>query len=934
MKKVFNILTAFLVLQGAAYAQQPATKIQTPAIANVLAQQPAEYEADFLKTMKAMEAFTAVDFSNLLLGLHPQGGDNAAIEYATNSYAFYTMQQGNDEKREVFAQGLISALDKLTDENNKAYILQVMKLAAKNESVDAIVPYLQDEFLFDKAAIALNAIRTDKAAKALTTALAGSSSEKLTTALVAAIGDLKVKDAEGAIIATLTQYTSENYQRTAYAALSKIAGAKSAPFFLAKLKASNYAYDKSNIGGLTLDYAKNLHAEGNDKLALSIATAVSKGADKAAAPTLQVGALHLLSEVDPNVARKQLMKAATSENTLYRAAALEILGQKKSLLTTKALIKSLKKASPAVQESILNFLAVQGAPADAAFIQNNSEMFKDTKAKIALLNALTTLSEGGNAAYLIDQIAGADEATVKVIESLLLSANDNSTIDVVNSQLASADAKTQLVLLNVLATRMNPSSSKAVLPFLKSSDAGLKAAALKALPNVVNADDFDDLINSLGGATEADAKAIQRSMVIALEASADKDAKVKHMAASISRSAAPSAANYFPVFAGVGGAEAMQAVKNYLRNDGLKSKAIAALANWSNPEVLPTLIELSRTEKGSADFGTVFSGLIKQVNASEHTVDQKTLFLKDAFAIAETPAQKNAALGSLQYTGTYQAMMFAAQFLDDEQLKGSATNTAMNIAMDNKSFIGKDVRAILERAMGNIKGSESSYLREAIVRHLAEMPAGEGFVSMFNGKDLSGWKGLVENPITRAKMTPTVLAEKQKAADEHMRKNWSAVNGDLVFSGHGDNIASVKQYGDFEMLVDWKLDPNGKEPDAGVYLRGTPQVQMWDISRTDVGAQVGSGGLYNNSVHARDPLKVADNALGEWNTLKIKMIGEQVWVWLNGELVVDNVTMENYWDRKQPIFPVEQIELQAHGSQVWYRDIYINELEKKSKLTD
>jgi hypothetical protein len=198
---------------------------------------------------------------------------------------------------------------------------------------------------------------------------------------------------------------------------------------------------------------------------------------------------------------------------------------------------------------------------------------------------------------------------------------------------------------------------------------------------------------------------------------------------------------------------------------------------------------------------------------------------------------------------------------------------------------------------------------------------------------LTGWKGLVEDPIKRAKMSAKELAQKQAVADKGMRDSWSVVNGELLFSGHGNNIATVKQYGDFEMLVDWRLDKNGKEPDAGIYLRGTPQVQIWDISRTDVGAQVGSGGLYNNKKNESKPLKVADNPLGDWNTFKIKMVGEKVSVWLNGELVVDNVTLENFWDRNQSIFPMEQIELQAHGSQVWYRDIFVKELPRKQVFT-
>ena len=189
---------------------------------------------------------------------------------------------------------------------------------------------------------------------------------------------------------------------------------------------------------------------------------------------------------------------------------------------------------------------------------------------------------------------------------------------------------------------------------------------------------------------------------------------------------------------------------------------------------------------------------------------------------------------------------------------------------------------------------------------------------------------MVENPIARAKMKPAQLAKAQEKADENMRRDWKVENGLLVFDGTGyDNLCTEKQYGDFEMYVDWMLDPKGPEADAGIYLRGTPQVQIWDTSRVNVGAQVGSGGLYNNQVNESKPSKVADNKLGEWNSFYIKMVGDRVTVVLNGEKVVDNVILENYWDRKLPIFPVEQIEMQAHGSKVYYRNIYVKELGKQ-----
>jgi hypothetical protein len=236
---------------------------------------------------------------------------------------------------------------------------------------------------------------------------------------------------------------------------------------------------------------------------------------------------------------------------------------------------------------------------------------------------------------------------------------------------------------------------------------------------------------------------------------------------------------------------------------------------------------------------------------------------------------------------------------------------------------GDLVKEILLKASGKLRGPESDYEKERIIKYIATMPEGEGFKPMFNGKDLTGWHGLVENPVARAAMKPAELAKKQAEADKKVLLNWSVKDGCIWFSGSGDNLCSIKEYGDFELLADWKITKAG---DSGIYLRGSPQVQIWDTSRVDAGAQVGSGGLYNNQKNPSKPLKVADNPVGDWNTFRILMTGEKVSVWLNGQLVVDNVTLENYWDRSIPIFPKGSIELQAHGTDLAFRDIYVREI--------
>jgi len=207
---------------------------------------------------------------------------------------------------------------------------------------------------------------------------------------------------------------------------------------------------------------------------------------------------------------------------------------------------------------------------------------------------------------------------------------------------------------------------------------------------------------------------------------------------------------------------------------------------------------------------------------------------------------------------------------------------------------------------------------------VGQIEAPEGFVELFNGRDLSGWKGVMakpyNNPLKRAELSD------QADADALMRKHWHIVEGVLFFDGGGSNLATIREYGDFEMLVDWKLMHNNG--DSGIYLRGLPQVQIWDPAQH----KTGSGGLYNNKTHPSRPEVIADNPIGQWNTFRIKMIGEKVTVHLNDKLVVDNVTLENFLDRSQPVFTRGQIELQCHGDPICFRNIFIREIPRPKEF--
>lgn len=204
----------------------------------------------------------------------------------------------------------------------------------------------------------------------------------------------------------------------------------------------------------------------------------------------------------------------------------------------------------------------------------------------------------------------------------------------------------------------------------------------------------------------------------------------------------------------------------------------------------------------------------------------------------------------------------------------------------------------------------------------------DGFTALFNGKDLAGWWGLRTDPAKFAALPEKEQAEKRAADMKDLNEHWHVENGELVNDGKGVYATTDRDYGDIELYVDYKMLPKG---DSGIYLRGTPQVQIWDYteeSKWKLGADKGSGGLWNNSPGApgKDPLQLADKPLGEWNRFHIIQIGARTTVYLNDKLVVDHAIMENYWDRTRPLYRTGPIQLQTHGSEIRWKNVFVREI--------
>jgi hypothetical protein len=222
----------------------------------------------------------------------------------------------------------------------------------------------------------------------------------------------------------------------------------------------------------------------------------------------------------------------------------------------------------------------------------------------------------------------------------------------------------------------------------------------------------------------------------------------------------------------------------------------------------------------------------------------------------------------------------------------------------------------------------------------------KGFTSLFNGKDLTGWK--------------------VPAGDNG---HWKVVDGVIDYDAKSEakadkNLWTEKSYKDFVLLIDWrfktdqkgymnkvpiilpdgtnKKDEKGNEikveiedVDSGIYLRGQADAQvniwMWPC---------GSGEIWSYRNKAKtpeakaafSPKKKMDRPRGEWHTFEITMKGDRLWVKLNGEIVIENAPLTG-------VAKEGPIALQHHGgwnaktgqwsgppSLIQYRNVYIKEL--------
>lgn len=935
MKKIYLIILASLFCL-VVNAQYPTNRTAKTIVADVLAQMPSSQQAQYNAMMKDLASTGEDGVLQLVKMLDAQKlSNNSSVKYALSGLSNYVAADGQENNRLTVSNAFFKALDQVSDRETKAFVIRQLQIVAKDEAVAKLSSYLNDESLSGPASRALASIATDNAAKALLDALNVVSNDKSKMDIIEALGEVQVSGAEEKLQALLNTGNAD-MQKVVLYGLSRCGSKASLRYLASAAQKVNYGYEKTGATEAYIALVKRVLLQGDVKEAEKAATDLMKQAEKAGQNPVRESALEIQMAANPKNVLKLVQKALKDKNQDYRYTALNFASDYADKSFYDELVKLYGKSKPEVKFDILNWLCQENSDAAKRPIIKNldaklftSDLSGNDFALTSAVGGLLAMIGGNDATFtLSNMLKSSDAQSVSLAENLLNTVEGDISPLVVAAASTAPDAG-KMAGLRLLADRKSTANVEFVTEQIKSGSKEVKDVAYASLKNVVSEKELPILYNLLENSEPENTSDIQQAIMSAIR-NQSSDNQLNIIIGQMNKAPVRKQYLYYPMLTLTKNEKSLTIVSDkFMKESGVaKDAAFQALLSWEDRKVADILYAICKDTSASTYFDRALNKYIQLSSGSELTGENRRLFLTNALDIAKTDAQKNEILSRLGQTDSYLGMLLAGQYLNQKAVQQAAASAVMSIALNNKQYTGKNVKDLLNKVIEVLDNPDAAYQKEAIRKHLNEMPDEEGFVAIFNGKDLIGWKGLVENPIARSKMKPAELAKKQAAADEVAKKHWSVDNGVLVFDGTGgDNLCTVKLYGDFEMYVDWNLDPAGPEADAGIYLRGAPQVQIWDTSRVNVGAQVGSGGLYNNEKNPSKPLKVADNKLGEWNTFYIKMVGDRVTVKLNGELVVDNIILENYWNRSLPIFVKEQIELQAHGSRVYYRNIYVKELE-------
>lgn len=905
-------------------------------IADLLAQLPARNAVLLEQSMKEVSALGEDGYVTLITGLaSPEKANNALIEYVVAGYTAYATGKGQSSSRTMAINAYCKALAKISDKQNKAFIISQFDLIGNDAAVNCLTSFLADDQLADEASRALVKTGTPSAISALISRLPVAS-VKQKIIIAEALGHTRSKAAADALMPLVTG-ADKDLRKVSLYALAHIGDASAGSVLLKMAEENGYKYDQTNAVAALLVYAQN-RAEADKAETEEIARAILKNATAPEQINQRIAALKLLSSVQTN--QQALLAAMKDKEFGVRAAAVNFAGTGINEGNSAEWVKQLKKADIPTKISILDMLAFSDIKSALPAVL---KLVKETnpELKAAAINAAVKLGEEAVIGDLLKQMNTGDTTDIAVISNGILRMKGEGVTPKVAAAIPGAKPAMQVALINILASRAASAQIDIAYDALNSTDAGVRQAAFRSLKYLATADNKERLFDLLNAATDPNELIpVQEAIIASLRGSRNVDEEANALLLRMATVSDDKKTLFYKILASIGGTKSLKAVVGFYAtgNDATKKAALDALSSWTDASASDELIKIARTTSNPAHLNQSLNGYLLLIRKASYPAEQRLLLLRNAMALAKNPAQQKQILKDAEKAQCFNAIIFAGQYLDDPALQQAAANAVMNITMAGK-YNGDVVKSLLNKTIEVITGGDAGYQKEGMRKYISEMQAGElpplkpfelsagekkeGYRILFDGTNMDNWTGNTTDYIIE--------------------------NGNIAIRpqpgrGSGGNLFTKEQFGDFIFRVEFQLTP-GANNGLGIRapLEGDAAYEGMELQILDNDAPIYKDlkeYQYHGSVYGAIPAKRGYlKPVGEWNYQEVIVTGPKIKVILNGTVILDgditpfkiNGTPDH---RAHPGLQRDRghIGFLGHGSPVQFRNIRIKDLSKKTNV--
>jgi HEAT repeat protein len=873
--------------------------------------------------------------------LSPIGkGDNSRVDYALSGLSHFVSAAGKETDRAIIAGAYLKALDKTKDKSIKAFIIRQLQVAGKDESVNKLCSYLNDEELCSPASFALVQINTTQAQNALVKTLASATDNKIKAALAQAIGKAKAAGAESTLL-TLLNSGDENLQKSVLYALGRTGSPASLKPLEALARSSGYTLDRTGSSEAYVSLIKNVLSAGGTKEAATAAEKLQKDSEAVNSFQTSEAALGILFAARPADVAKDLQKALKSDSREYRNAALNMASDYADGNMYSAVLKEAPKAGNDLKTDIINWIGreyncpdkrsvLEGVNVDKKSVKEMiASMLNSNNSDVrqASLNTLVKIGDGSTISLLASILSNSDKDVVALVKNALMQFKGDISSSVI-SVIPKAGDEGKIAVLELLSGRKSEAGLTAVLDQIKTGSPAVKAAAYQALKDVVSAQALPNLYTMLETCAPESVNDMQKAVVAALSSlpQSEQVASVKDRMQQSGKDYL-----YYKVLAFTKDKDALQLIAGDFntKSGEKKDAAFEALLGWKGEEAGKYLYAICKDPQNAGYFDRAMNAYIQGISGSNLKGDSKVMSFRKAIEIAKNDNQKKAALVGIGKTGAYSGMMYAGGFLDEKPVQQEAANAVMDIALNHKEYTGINVRSLLNKVIEVLDNPDADYQRQSIRKHLSEMPEEkpvepfrlsseeekEGFKILFDGTNMYQWTGNTVDYILE-----------DGCISMHPTETW------------GGNLYTKDEYADFVYRFEFQLTPaanNGvgiRAPMEGDNAYNAMEIQILDhnnpVYKNITPLQV-HGSVYGIIGAKRIDFK----PIGEWNTEEIYAKGNHIKVTVNGDVILDgdiqkatkNGTADGH--EHPGLFNKKgHIGFLGHGSLIKFRNIRIKEL--------